>query len=256
MTALFPGMDPWLESPLHWGDFHNSFAAELRNQLNSELPAPYYAKLEMRPEIGVVFDSDRRKFSHEVLISDEEISHYFVEIRDARQNHRLVTLIEILSPSNKRPGPDRVAYERKQYEILGSDAHLIEIDLLRSGERVLSNASLAAQIDHLAEGRPYVVLINRARNLESNQWRSKTQVFAVGLRELLPVIPIPLGPGVPEPTLDLQYIFHRVYDAGPYRRGAVDYRQPPDPPLGAEDALWAQHILRSAGVLRDEPLSA
>lgn len=66
--------------------------------------------------------------------------HTFVEVRDPTHGHRLVTLLEIASPSNKRPGQDRKAYLRNQREVLDSDANLIELDLLRSGERLVGPA--------------------------------------------------------------------------------------------------------------------
>src|SRR5207248_3342441 len=127
------------------------------------LPAPYYARLEMRPEVGIVEDGGYQRRivpdvavvrppplpaaqggvgvleetrtaispSFEVRVAGEPIRHPFVEIRDPTRGHRLVTLLEIASPSNKRSGPDRQAYLRKQSEVLGSDANLIELDLLR-----------------------------------------------------------------------------------------------------------------------------
>ena len=80
--------------------------------------------------------------SVEVTITAEPLRHQVVEIRDASRGHKLITPIEIVSPSNKRAGVDRRAYLRKQREVLESDASLIEIDLLRSGERLLPNAEL------------------------------------------------------------------------------------------------------------------
>ncbi len=58
MPSPFPGMDPYLEAPDIWPDFHDAFASEIRALLNQTLPAPYYARLEMRPEIGVVEEDD------------------------------------------------------------------------------------------------------------------------------------------------------------------------------------------------------
>jgi hypothetical protein len=49
-------MDPYLEAPHIWPDLHNALAAELRNELNQTLPNPYYARLEMRPELGITED--------------------------------------------------------------------------------------------------------------------------------------------------------------------------------------------------------
>ncbi len=68
-------------------------------------------------------------------LPNEPLRHHFVEIRDASRGHALVTLIEIASPSNKRPGPDRRAYEAKREEILDSDTSLVEIDLLRGADK-------------------------------------------------------------------------------------------------------------------------
>ena len=87
--------------------------------------------------------SDVSRFiEYEVL--SEPIRHHFVEIRDSSQGHKLITLIEIVSPSNKRPGPDRQAYERKQRKVLESDASLVEIDLLRDGRRILPEPGSSA----------------------------------------------------------------------------------------------------------------
>src|SRR5438876_54123 len=138
MPSPFPGMDPYLEAPDIWPDFHEALASEIRAALNQSLPAPYYARLEMRPEVGIVEDGGYRRRivpdvaivrpprapaeqsgvaileapraiispSFEVNVASESIRHPFVEIRDPSRGHRLVTLIEIASPSNKRPGPD------------------------------------------------------------------------------------------------------------------------------------------------------
>lgn len=102
MPSPFPGMDPYLEASDIWPDFHDALAAQIRGELNRTLPAPYYARLEMRPEIGVIGDDSRRR-----IVPD--IRHHFVEIRDSQRAHALVTVIEIVSPSNKRPGVDRRA---------------------------------------------------------------------------------------------------------------------------------------------------
>ena len=277
MPSPFPGMDPYLEAPDIWPDLHHALAAEMRSELNQSLPSPYYARLEMRPELGIIEEQGSQQrivpdiavvrhpysaheqsaggaavlsaprsvvskfIEYQVLV--DPIRHHFVEIRDSSQGHKLITLIEIVSPSNKRSGPDRQAYERKQREILESDAILIELDLLRDGRRVLADRNLEALIRGLPEPAAYVVMVNRA-------WRrapasSAYQVFPVGLREWLPCIPIPLKESDDELTLDLQFAFNRAYDSGPYRRGAVNYAgEPADPPLSKEDAAWAAVLIR------------
>ena len=256
MPSPFPGMDPYLEAPDIWPDLHEALAGELRAELNLLLPQPYYARLEVRPEVGIVDDagtarrivpdvavikpsdattasatvtvSERRatiSASVEVIVASEALRHQVVEIRDASRGHKLITLIEIVSPSNKRAGVDRRAYLCKQREVLESDASLVEIDLLRAGERLLPNAELEAYLVGLAPQPAYLVMVNRA-------WcrlgvEMAYQLFAVSLREILPCIAIPLRAGEDEVTLDLQWIFNQTYDRGPYRRGAVDYAGAP-----------------------------
>ena len=141
-----------------------------------------------------------------------------------------------MSPSNKRAGVDRRAYLRKQREVLESDASLVEIDLLRSGEWLLPNAELEAYLLSLDPQPAYLVLVHRA-------WRRfgvemAYQLFAVRVRDVLPCIAVPLREGEDEVTLDLQWIFNQAYDRGPYRRGAVDYEGDPEPPLEPDDMQW------------------
>lgn len=276
----FPGMDPYLESPDIWPDFHDALAATLRSMLNMLLPAPYYARLQKRPELGVVMgsgvshrivpdvsvlhyppqkqsgsliresglvvlDQPRTEATAgiEVRIQTDPLQHHFVEILDAERGHKLVTLIEIVSPSNKHPGTDRRAYETKQAEILNSEANLIELDLLRSGQRLLPYPELAAAVDSLAPD--YLVLLNRSR-LRRDDWMDYT-LYPIRLLEPLPCIPVPLAGADPDVLLDLQVAMNRVYREGPYRR-AIDYTRPPNPPLSEANLAWAEERLRLAGM--------
>src|ERR671937_748724 len=68
MPSPFPGMDPYLEAPDIWPDLHEALAAEIRSNLNQALPAPYYARLEMRPEVGIVEDEGRRRINPDVAV--------------------------------------------------------------------------------------------------------------------------------------------------------------------------------------------
>jgi hypothetical protein len=270
-------MDPYLEAPDIWPDLHEALAGEMRAELNLLLPHPYYARLEVRPEVGIVDDAgtvrrivpdvavikpsdappapatvtvpERRatiSASVEVIVGSEALRHQVVEIRDASRGHKLITLIEIVSPSNKRAGVDRRAYLRKQREVLESDASLVEMDLLRAGERLLPNAELEAYLVGLDPSPAYLVLVNRA-------WcrlgvEMAYQLFVVGLREVLPCIAIPLRAGEDEVKLDLQWIFNQAYDRGPYRRGAVDDEGAPKPPLDPDDRQWVYQQLREQGL--------
>ncbi len=270
----FPGMDPYLEAPDIWPDFHDRLATTLSSALNIQLPGAYYARLQKRPELGITLTTgttrrivpDVTVLRHpqapsipgtavatlgqprteatpgvDVRIHTEPFHHRFVEIRDAERGHKLVTLIEIVSPANKAPGPDRRAYEVKQEEILSSDANLIELDLLRSGRRLLPYPELTTAVDTL--NADYVVLLNRA-NLRQGNWMDYT-LYPVNLRQPLPCIPVPLAGDDADVLLDLQIAVNRVYREGPYVR-ALDYATEPNPPLTSEEAVWANERLRTA----------
>lgn len=268
MPSPFPGMDPYLEDPAIWPDFHSRFADEISAVLKAILPRPYYAQLEMRTEVGIVGDDEfgRRivpdvtiqrhrqlqsrhsapgpavaeprsepSESFRVELPDEQVRHHYVEIRDANRGHALVTLIEIVSPANKRRGPDRKAYERKQREVLDSDASLIEVDLISSGEPVVGTPLLIDLLEQAGRRSRYLVTVSRA-------WRryaeAEYEVFAFGLAEPLPCISVPLREREEEVLLDLQYVFQQAYDRGPYDRGAVDYKASPTVPLSDDEREW------------------
>jgi hypothetical protein len=180
--------------------------------------------------------------SIQVTFKAEPLRHAFLEIRDARRGHHLITLIEIASPSNKRPGTDRRMYLHKQREVLDSDARLVELDLLRGGERLLANLYLQETVNELVPPPDYLVLVNRA--WERVDDAMGCEIFPVLVTGPLPCIKVPLRHKESEVLLDLQFAFNRVYDSGPYRRGAIDYSQPPDPPLQGETAAWAEQRVR------------
>ena len=278
MPSPFPGMDPYLENPHLWQDFHHRFATTMSELLNQFLPGEFFAQMEQRLEVGIVDDGEYESVRHYIpdvsinsagwsgrgestsLIAqpratvspsedwDVEIKmhkHLFIEVREASGEHRLVTLIEIVSPSNKR-GKDRQAFIDKQNEIIASDASLVEIDLLRTGRRILPSEEIETRLARRAIHPDYLVLIGRAWDRSPS--RQHYQLFPFTLRDTLPVIPIPLREGDAEPTLDLQYLFQRVYDGGPYRRGAVNYAKPPDPPLTEAELSWAAQFLAPRSV--------
>jgi len=280
----FPGMNPYLEAPDIWPDFHDALAAAMRASLNMLLPEPYYARLQKRPELGVILEAgtphriipdvsvlrhphperlpriaeggDVAILDHprteatvgvDVRVYTDPFQHRFVEIRDAERGHKLITLIEIVSPSNKQPGPDRRTYETKQKDILASDANLIELDLLRAGRRLLLYPDLEMAVDAL--DTDYLVLLNRAF-LRQGNWMDYT-LYPVRLREPLPCIPVPLADQDPDALLDLQVVANRVYREGPYNR-AIDYSVQPPPPLNEADAIWIDERLRTVGLRTSE----
>ena len=170
---------------------------------------------------------------------DRELSAAIYTVQGER---RLVTAIEVLSPSNKTRGADgRRLYIRKQQELLDSKTHLVEIDLLRGGAFTTAVPHKRAVED--AGLFDYHVCIHRYDEL------GKFFVYPIPWRRRLPQIAIPLSPGDAPVSLDLQAVFDRCYDAGPYARLNPYVGRTPDPALNPEDAVWATQRLQERGLL-------
>lgn len=255
MPGPFPGMDPYLERAGIWQGFHNSFIAYLNEALNLALPDRFLARSEMRvyidqappvravPDVSVFAvargtDGPRaaiaahpRPISSPLEIVLETRREAFLEILDRANGNRIVMVIELLSPENKR-GAGREEYRRKQQAVLESSAHLVEIDLLRGGSATVFAPSIEGD-------RGYrVSLADFRRPWSAFLWR-------VDLREPLPVLSLPLTDDSGPVTVDPQAVFDRCYDAGRYAAVLDDaYSGPTEPPLSADDALWAQERLR------------
>ena len=170
------------------------------------------------------------------LEQDEPVRQGFIEIIDIKSGRRVVTVIEILSPSNKLPGPGRELYLKKQDELRAGGVSLVEIDLIRTGTRVL-----ACPFDRIPEGHrtPYAACARRG-------WKPfEIEYYRIPLRERLPAIRIPLRRDDRDVALDLQAVLDRCYEEGRY--DDIDYREEPEPPLGSDDTRWAEALLREQG---------
>ncbi len=256
MPSPFPGMDPYLEGDL-WTTVHAQLAAEVVRQLSPHLrpryvawPHKYYV-MDSPETVAVTTDSaypdvsvadtgrrssptqTRKATSAPVRVATllpREVPHVRVEIRDAAQR-RLVTGIEFLSPTNKK-GEGRKKYLRKRRRLLLSDIHLIELDLLRKGRRPPTAQPLPPA--------DYYAFLVRA---DDRWW---TDAWPIRLEEALPKdIKVPLLEPDPDVLLDLQEAFSSMYDVCGF---AIDYQKPPDVPLTAEQAQWADRLLREAGL--------
>lgn len=247
MESPFPGMDPYLEAPYVWPDFHASLSVAISNQLQVSLSPRYVAtivpyvapeRLTLKPPRFVhvndfVFD-DLTNATGTDTIAEIPTRYCQIKIRAVRDK-RLATTIEILSPVNKRPGADAAAaYERKRREVCSSDAHLLEIDLLRGGKR-------PALLDPLPID-PYVILLSRADR------RPEIEIWPLSLREAIPVVPVPLHYPDPDVPLDLGAALAQIYRIARYDL-LVDYRQPPPrPPFPDADSAWVEERLRERGL--------
>jgi hypothetical protein len=259
MPSPFPGMDPHLESPMIWPDVHHRLIDEISAVLNVGLRPRYVARVELRvyisddddpgrsalvPDVRVDVGPKRkgakRPKAEQVLaateplivptLMDEEIEEAFLKLIHV-ESEDLVTVIEILSPTNKiRGSRGRASFMAKRHEIMNSEVHWVEIDLLRAGTPSVTEPPL----------RPsdYRILVSRADN------RLRTRYWPVSVRQSLPVIRIPLRGKEPEAHLDLGAVFQAVYDRGAYDL-SVNYRKEPQPPLEGDDSAWAKELLRA-----------
>lgn len=253
MTTPFPGMDPYLEQPGLWSQVHTALIIEIQQYLTPRLRPRYRVAVEQRtylslietdefigePDVLVVASHWEGPSPTQVAVSrmkgylvdipmPEEIVERYLVVYDTTGGEA-VTVIELLSPSNKMSGRGRLQYERKRQEILVSDTNLIEIDLLRSGRPMPMRGR--SQSSH------YRILVSRAI------YRPRAELFAFSVREPIPDVPIPLRLEEEEALLPLNQILHELYDKAGYDL-FIDYGRPPAPPLSAEDATWATQLIK------------
>jgi hypothetical protein len=159
----------------------------------------------------------------------------FIEIIETRPERRVITVIEVLSPSNKYAGRGRDLYRQKQGDLADANISLVEIDLLRAGPHVLQ-VPLAQWPEEYRT--PYKVCVHRG-------WKAKAEIYRLRLRERLLTMRVPLRQTDADVPFDLQALINQVYRHGRY--DDIDYTVPPLPPLGPEDEAWADALLRAAG---------
>jgi hypothetical protein len=207
MPSPFPGMNPFLEQDAFWQDFHLEFLPAIRERLVAQVRPKYIIMLDEH-----VYAQDVRRVP-------------FLEVRD-RLGRELITVLELLSPANKRGGADREQYMAKREQLLSSAVHFLEIDLLRGGRRMPLENRRACD---------YSVLVSRAED------RPRAGFWPIRLRQRLPIVPVPLQSKDPDARIDLQEVFHDVYDAAGY--DDFIYAGRPNPQLSAKDATWARTFL-------------
>jgi hypothetical protein len=254
MPSPFPGMNPFLEQDDAWHDFHEKIIPKIAEQLVVQVRPEYIVKIDEHIYVHELPAEPRRYLGRaDVFVSrSEEASTAarsgislleaptevqlpvhdverlaFVEIRD-RRSRELVTVIEVLSPSNKQSGSSRDQYLAKRQELLDSKASLVEIDLLRGGKPM--------PLDDLPDrAYAYSVLVSRVED------RPKAGFWSIGLRDRLPIIPVPLRAPANDARLDLQEALNHVYDVSGYED--YIYSGVPDPPLDGKDQDWAENLI-------------
>ena len=261
MPSPFPGMDPYLEEPGLWPDVHHELISEVRAELSRLLRPKYFVRVEERvyvtdendpglailiPDVRVAY-SPRYEARHysppddgglatEVEVEPVEVlDSSFPEIHEARlevldrADRQVVTVIEILSPSNKvLNSRGRDQYQKKRDEILDSPAHLVEIDLLRSGAPMRRDSKVA----------PHHYSVTVSRSDRRRSWI----IWPIRLENRLPTIAIPLKGDDPDAPLNLQQVLNTSYERAAYDAD-IDYSQPPNPPLPADYLPWADKLI-------------
>jgi hypothetical protein len=254
-------MDPFLEAAELWEDMHANLATELRAQLQPQLVpryvavlAPYitYEDIEIgtmqaiKPDVAVQSREPDAAAAPAVasitapLLGLSTLAEPEVPAKSQRIEIRtvgpetLVTVIELLSPANKRSGTESFeAYQRKRRDLLRSDVHLLEIDLLRRGVRW--------PIDSDVPAAPYFVFLSRVA------LRPQVEIWPIQLDQPLPRIPVPLYGADPDVVIDLGAALARVYELGAYDL-RIDYRRNvPPPALPEANAARLAAILQAAG---------
>lgn len=264
MPSPFPGMDPYLEDHEIFPNLHSTFITYLQEVLQPRLPEPYYAAVSRRtwiemtdrlvePDVDVLIEAKHQRQNEApssvavapqsgsravvIHVPQDERREAFLEIwAGQRPNRRLVTSLEVLSPTNKTPGQrGRDLYQRKQREMVDSDVHLVEIDLLRSGRHTTLVPLERLQTE--AGRYDYHVCIHRFDHFED------LIIYPFLLEEPLPKVEVPLLPGDGYVEVDLQIVFNRAYDSGPYRREIKYEQETPQPPLDEERMEWASELI-------------
>ena len=259
---IFPGMDPYLESPELWMGVHTSLIVYIRDQLRPGLSPRYVAAIEervyveepprkIRPDVEILRARTRQRqpSSHAVatLAADaavrvraarEEVHEPYLNILDLKNNKQIVAVLEVLSPTNKYAGPGRDSYLAKQRDVLASDAHLVEVDLLRHGPYVLAAPEVEVQ-----SVLPYDYLVSVCPADEPS--RVEFDLYPRTLRQSLPRVAIPLADDDAPVVLDLQAAMAKVHEAGSYG-DRIRYDQPCVPRLPRSDQAWADALVEAA----------
>jgi Protein of unknown function (DUF4058) len=257
MKSRFPGMNPYLEDPAFWPEFHHKFINYWQEQIADVLPDNYEARLDENiylveghletkkltgPDVAL-FRSRRRKstgsraaagtatlapVSVPLVILDEQRQAYIKLLH--RPSRTVVAVMELLSPANKNE-PNRREYLAKRNGLLGQKVHVVELDLLIMGQRVPLGAPLPEA--------DYYYFASRADQ------RPKCDVYAWALADCLPTVPVPLVAPDADVLCDLSAVFATTYQRGRFEK-AIDYRKAPPVPFSAERRQWVRQQVGSA----------
>ena len=264
MPNPFPGMNPYLESPEFWPSVHNRLIVAIADFLTPQLLPKYLVDIEQRiyqlsgedalligiPDVtiqrtptpktesdsNVAVAAPPAKSLKVTIPLPLELKETYLQVVEI-ETKKVVTVIEVLSPTNKRPGKGREMYETKRENVFNSRSHMVEIDLLRSYQPlpVFGNDIEAS----------YRILVSRA-----NQ-RPIADLYLFNLPDTIPAFGLPLRAGDAEPIVDLQGLLNQVYDRAAYDF-RIDYTAVPVVALSETDAAWADALFRERELTKSE----
>jgi hypothetical protein len=257
MKSPFPGMDPFLEHPAFWSDFHIRFINAWCEAIADALPPHYEATLgervylvehdpEMRkrgfPDVAVVHDDSSPSVpggSSSGAATLEPVTiplailegphETYIEILH-QPDHSLVATLELLSPANKEQ-PGRTEYLAKRRALIYQQVHLVELDLLLGGHRLPMEKPLPAA--------DFYYLLSRSDR------RPDCDVYRWKLPKLLPTLPVPLRAPDPDIFVDLGAVFATAYARGRFFR-RIKYAGPIPAVVSERDRAWVKSVVKQA----------
>jgi hypothetical protein len=248
-------MDPFLELPAYWSDFHSTFINYWREAIADALPPNYEATLGERVYL-VEHDPEARRLGYPgVAVTEGELSapgavraagaatlepvtiplrilegprETYIEILH-QPERRLVTALELLSPANKEQ-PGRTEYLAKRRALLYQDVHVIELDLLLGGQRLPWQ-------EPLPRGDYYYLLCR-------GDQRPNCEVYSWPLPQPLPTLPVPLRAPDADIFINLATVLATAYERGRFRR-RLPYRGSLPAFLPESSHAWVASVLEA-----------
>ncbi len=263
MPNPFPGMNPYLEHPDEWPQVHHLLISSLLETLVPQLLPKYIVTIDKRiyqateseddilvglPDVSVQRSQTRTESTESAAVAVAtptatpvevrvpmliEFREGYLEVKETK-NKEVVTVIEVLSPANKRSGQGRKIYEEKRQQVLGSRTNLVEIDLLRGWKPLpIFDSNLTGN---------YRILVSRGER------RPKADLYLFNLPDAIPNFPLPLRRDDVEPIVELQPLINQLYDRAGYDY-TIDYNNSETvPKLSESEATWVDNLLREKGL--------
>ncbi len=251
-------MNPYLEQLDIWPDFHDSLIAALARELGPQLPDHYRIALQRRVEVEEPFSapSELNLMIPDALVTSESVvaapagggttaavaappdEAVAVRVRMPREvsvswlrvetvpERELVTIVEVLFPTNKRPGEGRRRYIRKREAIVAGLVNLVEIDLLRRWEPM--------PLETPPPVSDYRILV--CRSLESpGAW-----LYPFVVQQRIPKFTLPLRSDdeAPAPEVNLGPIINALHHTARYGQVARYDAPPPEPAFAPGVQEW------------------